>query len=304
MASSVFILLVSTGLNAENSPLTCNPPQLLFGDVQVGHKRSLTAVITNHGAQSVTLLRGEETGAGFSTHGISFPLILQPGESFTFNVSFKPEGVGTVDGNLSTGIADDTLLNIPLAGAGTEAGQLVSSPPTLDFGNVRVGDSSQRSGKLSAVGQSVTVYSARSNNVEFSSPGLSFPLTIGAGESIPYQVTFRPKSKGVAAGTLSFRSNATDSIDPQVLEGDGLPEETYTVSLSWQGSKSQVVGYNIYRGTQSGGPYSMINVGLDPNTTYLDNTAMGGQTYYYVTTAVNSEGQESSYSNQAEAQVP
>lgn len=209
-----------------------------------------------------------------------------------------------MNGSLSAGVAESTLLNIPLIGEGTEAGQLVSSPSKVDFGNVRVGKSARRSGRLSAVGHSVTIYSVRSDNVEFSSAGLSFPFTLGAGESIPYEVTFRPQSKGVAAGILSFHSNASDSSDPQSLEGDGLPEETYTVSLSWQASKSQVVGYNVYRGTQSGGPYSMINSGLDPNTMYLDNTAMGGQTYYYVTTAVNSAGEESSYSNQAQAQIP
>ncbi|MGD1215629.1 MAG: hypothetical protein ABR861_11655 [Terriglobales bacterium] len=32
------------------------------------------------------------------------------------------------------------------------------------------------------------------------------------------------------------------------------------------------VGYNIYRGTVAGGPYSMINSSLDGTTAYTDNT--------------------------------
>jgi len=68
-------------------------------------------------------------------------------------------------------------------------------------------------------------------------------------------------------------------------------------------SSSQVEGYNVYRGGQRGGPYSKIYA-LDPNTSYTDNTVTDGNTYYYVTTAVNSSGQESAYSNQVTAVIP
>ena len=78
----------------------------------------------------------------------------------------------------------------------------------------------------------------------------------------------------------------------------------YSVNLSWNPSTSQVVGYNVYRSTQSGGPYTMINPVLDPNTAYTDSTVVDGQTYYYATTAVNSQGEESGYSNLSEAVIP
>jgi fibronectin type 3 domain-containing protein len=48
----------------------------------------------------------------------------------------------------------------------------------------------------------------------------------------------------------------------------------------------------------------MINASLDSTTSYTDNTVVSGQTYYYVTTAVNSQSQESGYSNQATAVIP
>ena len=60
----------------------------------------------------------------------------------------------------------------------------------------------------------------------------------------------------------------------------------------------------MYRAGQSGGPYTKINSGLDANTAYTDGSVVGGQTYYYATTAVNSNGQESSYSNLAPAVIP
>ena len=79
----------------------------------------------------------------------------------------------------------------------------------------------------------------------------------------------------------------------------------HTVNLSWDASTTQgVIGYNVFRGPTAGGPYTQINSTLDPNTTYTDSTVQGGQTYFYVTTAVNQDGTQSEYSNQTEAVIP
>jgi fibronectin type 3 domain-containing protein len=102
---------------------------------------------------------------------------------------------------------------------------------------------------------------------------------------------------------LSFASNASNSPAVQSMTGTGTAQTQHTVDLSWNTSAS-AVGYNIYRGTVSGGPYAIINSSLDATTTYTDSTVVSGQTYYYVTTAVNSDSQESGYSNQAQAIIP
>jgi fibronectin type 3 domain-containing protein len=60
----------------------------------------------------------------------------------------------------------------------------------------------------------------------------------------------------------------------------------------------------VYRGTSVSGPYSRINPALNPSMNYVDSTVQSGTTYYYVTTAVDSSGAESSYSNQVQAVVP
>jgi fibronectin type 3 domain-containing protein len=77
------------------------------------------------------------------------------------------------------------------------------------------------------------------------------------------------------------------------------------VDLAWTASTSSgVTGYDIYRGTASGGPYTQINSSSVAGTTYTDSTVAAGQAYYYVATAVNSSGTQSGYSNQASATVP
>ncbi len=69
---------------------------------------------------------------------------------------------------------------------------------------------------------------------------------------------------------------------------------TAQVALSWNASTSQgVVGYNAYRSTTSGGPYTKLNSSLISSTSYTDQMVQSGLTYYYVTTAVNSQGLES-----------
>jgi uncharacterized repeat protein (TIGR03803 family) len=79
----------------------------------------------------------------------------------------------------------------------------------------------------------------------------------------------------------------------------------HTANLSWDASTSKnIVGYNVYRGANASGPYTKINSALDPNTSYSDSTVQGGQTYYYVSTAVDNQGVESAYSNQTEAVIP
>jgi fibronectin type 3 domain-containing protein len=87
------------------------------------------------------------------------------------------------------------------------------------------------------------------------------------------------------------------------MTGTGTPPTQHTVDLTWSAS-ANAVGYNVYRGTVSGGPYTMINGSLDSGTAYTDNTVVSGTTYYYVATAVDASSNESAYSNQTQAVIP
>jgi hypothetical protein len=84
------------------------------------------------------------------------------------------------------------------------------------------------------------------------------------------------------------------------------PPTQHTVSLSWTLSTTpNVAGYNVYRGTASGGPYSTkLDSSLVIGSSFTDSTVQSGQTYYYVATAVDSSGNESAYSNVAQAVIP
>jgi len=62
--------------------------------------------------------------------------------------------------------------------------------------------------------------------------------------------------------------------------------------------------YYMYRSAQSGGPYTKIATLITWNELYRDAGLLSGFTGYYVVTAVNSEGRESEYSNEAWARIP
>jgi Abnormal spindle-like microcephaly-assoc'd, ASPM-SPD-2-Hydin len=172
----------------------------------------------------------------------------------------------------------------------------------VNFGNVTVGATQNQAGTVAASGAPVTISSVASSNPEFTLSGLSLPMTLPAGQSAPFMLTFGPQASGTASGTVTFTSNATNP--PVAASVTGTPAPQHSVSLSWTASTSTGVGYNMYRGTQTGGPYVAVTGSPDASATYTDNSVQAGQTYYYVVTAVDGSGNESVYSNQAQAVVP
>jgi fibronectin type 3 domain-containing protein len=175
------------------------------------------------------------------------------------------------------------------------------TPASTNFGNVALGSQANQSIQISNPGtSSITISQANVSGNEFSISGLNLPLTLGGGQNSTFQATFTPASAGAVGGSVSLVSNATNSPTNEALSGTGV----HVVDLSWTASTSSVVGYNVYRGTVSGGPYSRVNSSLVGATTYSDTTVSAGLTYYYVTTAVDSNNDESAYSNEATAAVP
>ena len=65
-----------------------------------------------------------------------------------------------------------------------------------------------------------------------------------------------------------------------------LPKSTNQVYLGWRmDAQHPTIGYNVYRGSASGGPYSLVNVSpITASTNYVDTTGAG--TFYYIVRAV------------------
>jgi hypothetical protein len=268
----------------------------------VGSKQSLSETVTNTGGSSVTISRVAISGTGFSLSGITAPVTLTAGQSAGFTVTFTPASAASVTGNITiTSTASNPTLTIPLSGTGVAAaGQLTVTPTTLSLSSVVVGTSGTASGSLTASGENVTVTAAGSNKSVFSVSGLSLPVTIPAGQSVSFTVTFSPQTAGAATGVLTFSSNAQPSTTAETLTGTGTAAPTYSVNLSWSAStSSNISGYNVYRAVyvNSCESFSKINPALNTSTLYTDIVVVDGTSYCYATTAVNSSNEESGYSN-------
>lgn len=186
---------------------------------------------------------------------------------------------------------------------GQQSGSLSFSTSKIDIGNVAVGSSGTANGSLTATGANVTVTAATTNNSVFTVGGLSLPVTIPAGQSVPFTITFSPAVAGAASATLTVTSDGQLSTITESLTGAGTSGSgsgNHSVALSWSPSTSSgITGYNIYRASYntSCGSFSKINGSPDANTVYTDSNVIDGSSYCYATTAVDTSNGESSYSN-------
>ena len=93
----------------------------------------------------------------------------------------------------------------------------------------------------------------------------------------------------------------------QVINGPSAPANLTAVAgngplhvtLNWS-AVATATNYNVYRSPVQGGGYSRIVTG-NVSTNYTDTNVTSGSTYYYVVTAVDALGNESAYSNEANA---
>ena len=296
---------LSAGVGAATAGvLSTSDSSLTFASVAVGGSSTQSETLTNTGNASVTITQAKGSSASFTVTGLSLPLTLTAGQSFTFGAAFSPKTGGSNTGTISViSNASNPTLTISLAGTASVSGQLAASPATLNFGSVTVGQSKSLSGSLTASGSSITISNASMSTSEFKVIGLTLPLTLAAGKSVSFTITFTPQASGTAVASASFISNASNASAQQSLTGSGAAAPQHSVALGWNPSTSSVVGYNVYRSTTTGGPYSRIT-SMNADTSFTDSAVQAGQTYFYVTTAVDGSGKESAHSNQTQASIP
>lgn len=153
-------------------------------------------------------------------------------------------------------------------------------------------------------GSSVTISNVTISGAGFNASGVSNGQIIAAGQTATLSVTFAPAATGSATGSVTIASNASNSPATISLSGTGTAV-SYSADLEWTASSSSgVIGYYVFRGTASGGPYSQLTASAVSGTKYTDNSVQARQTYYYVVTAVTSGGAQSADSNQVSAVIP
>jgi len=118
------------------------------------------------------------------------------------------------------------------AGAGV-AEPDISVPTSLNFGNVVVDSSKDKTLTISNEGDAVlTITSIDVTGTQFSVG--AFPGTIAASSSADVTVTFEPTSSGTKSATLTVSSNDPDEPEAEVsLSGTGVTEEVVPGFAGW-----------------------------------------------------------------------
>lgn len=292
----------TSGGGSGQPQLSTSPGSISFGNVVMGNTNSQQITLSNTGNAGLTISQATISGSGFSMTSIPTPLTLAAGQSSMATVTFTPQAPGSVTGSISlVSNAPTSPVTISLSGTALAATSQVSASPTsLSLGNVALQSNGTKTFTLTNVGNSsVNVSQISVSGTGFSTSGPTPPLTLSLGQSTSVSVVFAPTGYGSFTGSVSVESSATNS--PAIVSLSG---SSHAEVLTWDASTSTVVGYNVYRGTQSGGPYgTKMNSSLIPSTAFTDTSVQAGQTLFYVVTAVDSSGVESDYSDQMSATV-
>lgn len=302
--SSASISLSGTGVQPQISVV---PSSVSFSNVSVGVTNSQSVMIKNIGTANLTVSQASLAGTTFTYSGLALPLTLPAGGSSTFTVAFAPTSASSFYANLSlVNNSPSSPLVVSLSGTSvTPVLQLSASPTSLSFGSITTGTSTTQTATVTNSGNSTVSFSSLTvTGTGFSSSGTTLPATLTAGQSTTFGVVFAPSTAGSFSGTATVTSNASNSPLAIALTGTGSASTNYSVLLNMTYGSSSAVGFNVYRGLQSGGPYARLNTSVLSAATYTDSSVASGQTYYYVATEVDSAGDESTYSDEVTEAIP
>ncbi len=186
-------------------------------------------------------------------------------------------------------------------------------PGALDFGNTGLGTTTPAQNiALQNTGTAALAINSISPTGDYSVVN-NCGASLAPGASCTLSITFTPTAPGTRPGAVQITDNASNSPQSATLTGTGIGIGLHAVLLSWTLSQCgvvpctppQVIGYFAYHSTQSGGPYDLLNsVPTTATTTSFQDQVAGGQTWYFIVTAVDANLVESIPSNEVAAVVP
>lgn len=288
------INISATGTTAA-AAVSFSPTSINFGNLMSGTSSSPVAItLTNPGAATLTGISISITGTGAADFSktTTCSATLASLANCTISVTFSPAAVASYSAAITvTSSASTSPDNVPLSGKGTAAAApaVTLSPGALDFGYERTTQTtSALTETVSNTGDaSLTTTTIAITGAAFSQSGsvCTNGGTVAAGASCTIGIVFSPTVAGAASGTVTITDTAAGSPHTFGLSGTGVL--AHSAILTWPASNSSsVIGYNVYRGTASGGPYTKLTATPINVLTFTDSTVANSTTYYYVVTSV------------------
>jgi hypothetical protein len=286
-----------TSVTSNNAVLAVNLPPTISSQpssqtVAVGQSATFSVTATGVGTLTYQWKKNGVAISGATSSSYTTPAATTASSGQQFSVTVS-NGAGSVTSNAA---------NLTVNGATLV---LTASTASLNFSSVNIGSNSSLPVIFTNGGNSsVTISNVTISGAGYTASGVSSGQIVAPGHTATLNVTFAPAGTGSLPGKVTVTSNATNSPASITLSGTGVQSVSHSVALTWTSSVSLVSGYNAYRSTVSGGPYTKLNSTPVAPTTYTDTAVQAGQTYFYVATSVDSSGIESADSTEVSAIVP
>jgi len=258
-------------------------PTADFGTVTVGQSADHLFRVTNTGGVAATQMREVGMSAPFGFKGGTYPgtggtcsLSLAASDTCTIVVTFTPTSIGGFSGTITMAYNDgilDTQTERAIQGTGAEAAILsIDQGPTASFGNVMLGSPEKviTFTLTNTGGAMATQIDGGTLNEPFAFSGTIFPgtggtcgVTLAAGQSCSFVVTFSPRNQGVYNDTISISYNdgATVTNTTRPITGAGVTPAL----LKFYGETSYDYG-TVETGIVKIHPFMLGNYGGSPAT--------------------------------------
>jgi iron transport multicopper oxidase len=219
----------STSLSGIGMSTTGNvqpaPVSLSFGGVAIGRTTSSAVTFTNVGGAPASILSVQTPEAPFSVTGLPAPsTILAPQQAVTTTIQFAPTQAGQFDDQLVL-VTDQGAVEVPMSGVSASEGQLQLSTTTLDFGQVRVGDTARQSFTISnGGGTRLRVNKSQPPGLEIGFRAVNqLPegTTLDPGADMTLEVSFTPLKLGSAQDRWLITADDDQGAQQVVVTGTG-----------------------------------------------------------------------------------
>lgn len=208
-------------------------------------------------------------------------------------------------GGAQTASGSPTPTPVPSPTPASGSPSLSATPSSLAFGTQVLNTAMTQIVKITNTGSVAVAITQGTITGPGFTVGVTTPINLNVGQSVNVPVVFDPGAAGTVSGSLTLVSNGTTLLSVP-LSGTGLAALAHSVDVTWVASTSTPLqGYNVYRSTVSGGPYTKLSPTLSPTTLlFTDTTPLSGKQYFYVVTALNTSGAESSASSEVAVTIP
>ncbi|HVZ38400.1 MAG TPA: choice-of-anchor D domain-containing protein [Candidatus Kapabacteria bacterium] len=194
-------------------------------------------VLRNTGSVPDTIASYANTGStAFSVQGVTFPLVLAPGDADTIHLSFDPKTPGYHTGTLQFLYQPcNSTADFQLTGFAAFVNVELSTT-NIDFGSVNVGSSGHGTITLRNTGNQPTFITGidpeNGNAVKVISPG-QLPYLLQPNDSVVVELEYDPTARGTLSSQLHVTMSNPCSPDTTVaLNGVAAGEETIQTSLT------------------------------------------------------------------------